>query len=50
MTPPKVIILGGGVAGMSASQELAERGFAVEVYEKANLAGGVNHDAHFGGL
>ena len=30
----KVIILGGGVAGMSAAHELAERGFAVEVYEK----------------
>src|SRR3954469_2470377 len=30
----KVIILGGGVAGMSAAHELAERGFEVEVYEK----------------
>ncbi len=29
----KVVILGGGVAGMSAAQELMERGFAVEVYE-----------------
>jgi len=31
---PKVIVLGGGVAGMSAAQELAERGFEVEVYER----------------
>ncbi len=30
----KVIILGGGVAGMSAAHELIERGFRVEVYEK----------------
>lgn len=30
----KVIVLGGGVAGMSAAHELIERGFEVEVYEK----------------
>jgi len=36
----KVVILGGGVAGMSAAHELIERGFAVEVYEKKALAGG----------
>lgn len=30
----KVIIIGGGVAGMSAAHELIERGFDVEVYEK----------------
>lgn len=30
----KIIIIGGGVAGMSAAHELAERGFEVEVYEK----------------
>jgi len=33
----KVIVLGGGVAGMSAAQELAERGFEVEMYERHNL-------------
>ncbi|MEZ0485940.1 hydroxysqualene dehydroxylase [Fibrella aquatica] len=30
---PKVVILGGGVAGMSAAHELVERGFMVDVYE-----------------
>lgn len=30
----KIIILGGGVAGMSAAHELSERGYSVEVYEK----------------
>ncbi len=30
----KVIVLGGGVAGMSAAHELITRGFAVEVYER----------------
>jgi uncharacterized protein with NAD-binding domain and iron-sulfur cluster len=30
----KVIILGGGVAGMSAAHELIERGFEVEVYDR----------------
>ena len=34
MNQKKVVILGGGVAGMSAAHELIERGFAVEVYEK----------------
>jgi uncharacterized protein with NAD-binding domain and iron-sulfur cluster len=35
-----VIILGGGVAGMSAAHELAERGFGVDVYEWGNVPGG----------
>lgn len=30
----KIIVLGGGVAGMSAAHELVERGFEVEVYDK----------------
>ena len=36
-TPPRpirVAVLGGGVAGMSAAHELAERGFEVDVYER----------------
>ena len=36
----KVIVLGGGVAGMSAAHELIERGFDVEVYERNSIAGG----------
>lgn len=37
----KVIILGGGIAGMSAAHELIERGFQVEIYERhAEYVGG----------
>lgn len=36
----KVVILGGGVAGMSAAHELIERGFQVTVYELKNIQGG----------
>jgi uncharacterized protein with NAD-binding domain and iron-sulfur cluster len=32
--PQKVSILGGGVAGLSAAHELAERGFQVHVFER----------------
>src|SRR5215471_16106832 len=35
-----VAILGGGVGGLSAAHELAERGFAVTVYEAAPGPGG----------
>ena len=35
-----VAILGGGVAGLSAAHELAERGFAVHVYERKPVLGG----------
>lgn len=37
--PPSVAVLGGGVAGMTAAHELAERGFAVTVYERRALGG-----------
>ena len=36
----RVIVLGGGVAGMSAAHELIERGFEVVVLERDYLAGG----------
>src|SRR5262245_61287867 len=38
--PTRAIILGGGVAGMSAAHELIERGFEVVVLERRNIAGG----------
>ncbi|HZO82297.1 MAG TPA: FAD-dependent oxidoreductase [Candidatus Binataceae bacterium] len=40
MAKTRVAILGGGVAGLSAAHELAERGFAVTVYERRGLLGG----------
>jgi uncharacterized protein with NAD-binding domain and iron-sulfur cluster len=36
----RVAILGGGVSGMSAAHELAERGFEVSVFELRDIAGG----------
>jgi uncharacterized protein with NAD-binding domain and iron-sulfur cluster len=36
----KVVILGGGIAGMSAAHELIERGFQVVVLERKTVAGG----------
>ena len=38
--PKTVAILGGGVAGLSAAHELAERGFQVRVYERKPVLGG----------
>jgi geranylgeranyl pyrophosphate synthase/uncharacterized protein with NAD-binding domain and iron-sulfur cluster len=38
--PTSVIVLGGGVAGMSAAHELIERGFDVTVLERRDIAGG----------
>ena len=37
---PKVIILGGGIAGLSAAHELIERNFDVEIYELLPIPGG----------
>src|SRR4029079_3829100 len=36
----RVVVLGGGIAGMTAAQELAERGFDVHVVERRPAAGG----------
>jgi geranylgeranyl pyrophosphate synthase/uncharacterized protein with NAD-binding domain and iron-sulfur cluster len=36
----RVVVLGGGVAGMSAAHELGERGFEVVVLERRDLPGG----------
>lgn len=38
--PQTVCVLGGGVAGLSAAQELAERGFHVHIYERKPVMGG----------
>src|ERR1700757_4022329 len=38
--PSRVIVLGGGVGGMSAAHELVERGFEVVVLERGELPGG----------
>ena len=38
--PYTVAILGGGVAGLSAAHELAERGFGVRVFERKPVLGG----------
>lgn len=40
MAGTTVVILGGGVAGMSAAHELAERGFRVRVFEQKQIPGG----------
>jgi 15-cis-phytoene desaturase len=40
MPHPSVIVIGGGVAGLTAAHELVERGFAVTVYESRGAWGG----------
>src|SRR4051812_40841085 len=37
---PRVIVIGGGIAGLSAATGLAERGVAVEVIEREGYLGG----------
>jgi 15-cis-phytoene desaturase len=36
----KVVVLGGGIGGMSSAHELIERGYEVEVYDFGDLPGG----------
>lgn len=40
MSKTKVVVLGGGVGGLSAAHELVTRGFEVEVYELHSIPGG----------
>ena len=40
MANPKVIVIGGGVAGLTAAHELIERGFTVDVYDARPEWGG----------
>jgi uncharacterized protein with NAD-binding domain and iron-sulfur cluster len=49
VTEKKVIVLGGGVAGLSAAHELAERGFDVTVYETRPIPGGKARSMPFPG-
>ena len=44
--PTRVVILGGGVAGMSAAHELSERGFEVVVLERRWSPGGKARSVH----
>ena len=37
---PRVAIIGAGVAGLTAAQELLDRGFEVDIYELKDIAGG----------
>jgi 15-cis-phytoene desaturase len=45
----KVVILGGGVAGLSAAHELIERGYEVSVYEFKSIPGGKARSMPFEG-
>jgi uncharacterized protein with NAD-binding domain and iron-sulfur cluster len=38
--PKKIVVIGGGVAGLTAAHELQERGFKVVVYERNDRLGG----------
>jgi uncharacterized protein with NAD-binding domain and iron-sulfur cluster len=49
VTRKKVIVLGGGVAGLSAAHELAERDFDVTVYETRPIPGGKARSMPFPG-
>lgn len=46
---PRVAVFGAGVAGLTAAHELAERGFAVSVYENRTVPGGKSRSMPFPG-
>jgi heterodisulfide reductase subunit A-like polyferredoxin len=43
---PKALVIGGGVAGMTAALDLGEQGFEVFLVEKANQLGGMSRKLH----
>lgn len=49
--PKKVIIVGGGLSGLTAGIHLIKRGFEVEIFEKSSVCGGKleSHKDSFGG-
>ncbi len=48
MTNGKVLVIGGGIAGLSTAWSLAARGFAVELFEQGPLPNpvGSSYDEH----
>ena len=50
MDEPSVVIVGGGLAGLTAAVELAGRGHAVTVYEAASQVGGQVRSEHHDGF
>lgn len=38
--PPRIVVVGGGMAGLNAAYQLQKRGVAAEVYEASNRSGG----------
>ena len=47
---PTAVIIGSGIAGLSAAHDLQKAGFAVTVFEKSNIAGGRMIEAWVGPL
>jgi phytoene dehydrogenase-like protein len=48
--PRKIIVIGGGIAGLSAALSAARRGFAVTLLEKNAFLGGKLHERRIGPL